>query len=59
MGDFMTAKQFYNFHRSQFDTWEHGEIKKTWIDENGNTCIMYQSGKWWHYKNKDGKVIFW
>ena len=55
----MTAKQFYNFHRSQFDTWEHGEIKKTWIDENGNTCIMYQSGKWWHYKNKDGKVIFW
>ena len=55
----MTAKQFYNFHRSQFDTWEHGEIKKTWIDENGNVCIMYQSGKWWHYKNKDGKVIFW
>lgn len=59
MVDFMTAKQFYNFHRSQFDTWEHGEIKKTWIDENGNVCIMYQSGKWWHYKNKDGKVIFW
>lgn len=56
----MTAKQFYNFHRSQFDTWEHGEIKKTWIDENGNTCIMYQSGKWWHYNvDKKGNIIFW
>lgn len=55
----MTAKQFYNFHRSQFDTWEHGEIKKTWIDENGNICIMYQSGKWWHYNvDKKGKIIF-
>lgn len=56
----MTATQFYNFHRSLFDTWEHGEIKKTWIDENGNTCIMYQSGKWWHYNvDKKGNIIFW
>lgn len=56
----MTAKQFYNFHRSQFDTWEHGEIKKAWIDENGNTCIMYQSGKWCHYNvDKKGTIIFW
>lgn len=57
----MTAKQFfYSFHRSQFDTWEHGEIKKTWIDENGNTCIMYQSGKWWHYNvDKKENIIFW
>lgn len=60
MVDFMTTKQFYNFHRSLFDTWEHGEIKKTWIDENGNVCIMYQSGKWWHYNvDKKGNIIFW
>ena len=56
----MTAKQFYNFHRSQFDIWEHGEIAKTWIDENGNVCIMYQSDKWWHYDvDKKGNIIFW
>ena len=29
----MTAKQFYNFHRSQTSNWEHGKIEKTWIDE--------------------------
>lgn len=56
----MTAKQFYNFHRSQTSNWEHGEIQKTWIDENGNTCIMYQLGKWWHYNvDKKGNIIFW
>lgn len=56
----MTATQFYNFHRSRFDTWEHGKIKKAWIDENGNTCIMYQSGKWWHYNvDEKGNMIFW
>lgn len=37
-----------------------GKIKKTWIDENGNTCIMYQSGKWWHYNvDQKGNIIFW
>lgn len=56
----MTAKDFYNFHRSLFDRWEHENIKKTWTDADGNICIMYQSGKWWHYKkNEDGEVIFW
>ena len=45
----MTAKQFYNFHRSQFGTWEHGEIKKAWIDENVRhkvkvfLCNMYKA----------------
>ena len=28
----MTATQFYNFHRSLFDNWEYGEIKKVWTD---------------------------
>lgn len=45
----MTAKQFYNFHRSQFDGWEHGEIKEVWTDTDGNTCIRYADEKWWHF----------
>lgn len=56
----MTATQFYNFHRSLFDNWEYGEIKKVWTDAAGNTCIKYSSGKWWHYNvDSKGNVIFW
>lgn len=56
----MTAKQFYNFHRSQFGIWEHGEIKEVWTDVDGNTCIRYADGKWWHYTvDKKENIIFW
>lgn len=58
--DGIAAKDFYNFHRSQFDRWEYGEIKKVWTDADGNTCIRYASGKWWHYTvDSKGNVIFW
>lgn len=56
----MTATQFYNFHRSLFENWEYGEIKETWKDADGNTCIKYTSGNWWHYTvDKNGNIIFW
>lgn len=56
----MTAKQFYNFHRSRFDSWEHGKIKEIWTDADGNICIRYASGKWWHYSvDKKGNIFFW
>ena len=54
------AKMYYAFHRSLFDHWEHGEIAETWTDQEGNTCIRYESGSWWHYKTtKNGEVEFW
>jgi hypothetical protein len=42
----MTAEDFYNFHRSQFDWWEHGGIKKAWTDTDGNTasCTSQANG---------------
>lgn len=56
----MTVKQFYNFHRSLFENWEYGEIKETWKDADGNTCIKYTFGNWWHYTvDKNGNIIFW
>lgn len=56
----MTVKQFYNFHRSLFENLEYGEIKETWKDADGNTCIKYTSGNWWHYTvDKNGNIIFW
>lgn len=59
-GNYMTAEQFYNFHRSQLDGWEHGEIKEVWTDADCNTCIRYTDGKWWHYNvDKKENIIFW
>lgn len=56
----MAAEELYNFHRSQTSNWEHGKIKKTWIDENGNTCIRYADEKWWHYTvDKKENIFFW
>ena len=56
----MTPKDFYAFHKSIFDTWEHGEISETRTDLDGNTCIRYESGAWWHYKtDRKGNIIFW
>lgn len=55
----MTAKQFYNFHRSLFENWEYGEIEETWKDADGNICIKYTSGNWWHYSVNEQGIIFW
>ena len=56
----MTVKDFYLYHRSLFETWKHGDIVETWTDQDGITCIRYESGAWWHYKvDKDNNIIFW
>lgn len=52
----MAAEELYNFHRSQPDGWEHGEIKEVWTDADGSTCIRYADEKWWHY-NVDKKEL--
>ena len=28
------------------------EPVKAWFDFEGNFCIEYESGKWWHYNDK-------
>ena len=51
---------FYKWHKSLFDAWPHGKIKKSWFDDSGNLCIMYDSGTWFHYKqDASGNIIFW
>jgi hypothetical protein len=39
-------------HRKAFENWQEGGVKKIWIDSDGNICIEYDSGKWWHYNEK-------
>lgn len=46
-------------HRQAFENWREGEISEYWTDENGNVCIRYESGKWWHYRGTDGVVEWW
>jgi hypothetical protein len=46
------ALEYSNAHKKAFEKWDEGEIKKIWIDSEGNVCIEYESGNWWHYNDK-------
>lgn len=51
---------FTNAHKRAIENWTEGEIQNVWIDKDGNVCIAYESGKWWHYcKDKSGKIEWW
>ena len=47
--------EFFAMHKAAYDNWEHGDPVKTWWDMDGNICIEYEDGKWWHY-NKVGEI---
>lgn len=38
-------------HMKSCDEWIDGEPVKSWFDNDGNFCIEYASGRWWHYFN--------
>ena len=46
-------------HKAVVSNWREGRIKKVWQDEDGNLCVMYNSGHWWHYRNLDQAVPEW
>ena len=46
------AREHYQEHKKAFDNWREGNIRKIWLDKNGNICIEYESGRWWHYNDK-------
>ena len=43
---------YFNNHKSAWENWENGEPVKAWWDSDGNLCIEYENGKWWHYNEK-------
>lgn len=43
---------YFNNHKSAWENWENGEPVKAWWDSDGNLCIEYESGKYWHYNEK-------
>ena len=36
-------------HKKACESWDNGDPVKTWFDQEGNLCIEYANGKWWHY----------
>lgn len=46
------ARANYARHKEAFEEWREGEPIKAWFDFEGNFCIEYESGKWWHYNDK-------
>ena len=46
-------------HKAVVSNWREGRIKKVWRDEDGNLCVMYNSGHLWHYRNLDKPVPEW
>lgn len=46
------TEKCYQHHKESLQQWNEGEPVKTWFDGNGNICIEYESGKWWHYNEK-------
>lgn len=53
------ADYFYHLHKQAFGTWKEGSMKDCWRDAEGNLCICYESGKWWHYRENNGNVEWW
>lgn len=53
------AKELYENHKKAFSIWKEGEIEKVWLDTNGNICIEYKSGNWWHYRETDNGLEWW
>lgn len=41
-------------HRETIENWTDGTPVRSWVDEDGNLCVEYESGRWWHY-NKMGE----
>ena len=47
-------------HRRAFGgDWAFGQPERAWYDENGDFCVGYQGGKWWHYREVDGNMEWW
>lgn len=55
----MTAEEAFLKHKKAFETWTHGDIEQTWVDEAGNLCIEYSDGEWWHYNLENNQIVWW
>lgn len=58
------AEEIFEKHKECVEVesgeWKEGSVKDFWKDREGNLCIQYESGSWWHYKDIDSEIpTFW
>lgn len=53
-------EKIYQIHKCAYENWKEGAPVESWSDEQGNICIKYESGNWWHYNfESNGELIWW
>ena len=54
------ARKFAEVHRMAWEDPHHlGNIEKVWTDEDGNLCIQYSCGEWYHYRMVGNRLEWW
>ena len=53
------AINYMEAHKKAFEEWQEGAMMDVWRDEQGNLCIKYESGKWWHYRTSESGSVEW
>jgi len=53
------AKLAEKAHKEATENWTDGTMECFWFDNDGNLCIRYSSGKWWHYKGTKEGYEWW
>ncbi len=47
-------------HMKAVEKWPYGRMTDYWTDQEGNLCIRYMTGKWFHYIiDSTGAVHWW
>lgn len=53
------AAGYYKAHVEVFGKFPYGEPVREWTDRNGYTCIQYEKGNYFHYKQSGSSVVWW
>lgn len=49
-----TVNDCYEQHKAVWEKWDKGEPVDHWRDDEGNMCIRYANGEWFHYRINPG-----
>lgn len=53
------AKRYAKIHKAAYENWDNGDITKISLDKSGVLRIRYENGKWYHYSETTGKLVWW
>lgn len=56
--DWEQVREYTERHMRAWERWPHGDIKEAWVEE-GITCIRYQDGTWYHYREVGNELEWW